>query len=351
MFKTCLFHTTDADPQVIEEQSLLSREESAAIKGLLIALVVLGHNSIITQNIVIGGKKIVFPWLYSFHVYGFYILPFIYGFSFSGTTSSLIRYLGKRIRQNIVKLYPLYFLFGILCVLIYVFHEKENFNDAGIVWALTTGYQPLLYQYIGFGFLWFLPTYCAILLWHDIYFAGNKTGRAILIAACTVFWVAGWWWGNDASYIPFALITGLRLSLLGILARIILEKGRNGIIFRIISLLLFCLIPVFIYFRDDLPEIDTFISRLVLPIIGFVFLFSFKEYLSRSRLLRLLGRYSLPIYLLHVFVFNLFLYLSPVNNLPAGFVIYFLTMGITLATTMFIRRIPRVNSLFCLQHD
>jgi len=61
----------------MEEKSLkirdisISREHSAAMKGLLISLVVLGHCIFFTD---------VFPlrswdWLYCFHVAGFFILP------------------------------------------------------------------------------------------------------------------------------------------------------------------------------------------------------------------------------------------------------------------------------------
>lgn len=53
--------------------SLLTRDESVGVKGLLIFLVVLGHNSLAMEYTGL------YSLLYSFHVYCFYILPFLYG--------------------------------------------------------------------------------------------------------------------------------------------------------------------------------------------------------------------------------------------------------------------------------
>lgn len=61
--------------------SLISRDASTAIKGLLMLLIVFGHTGMLTTNFVTGDRTILWHWLYSFHVYVFLILPFIYGYS------------------------------------------------------------------------------------------------------------------------------------------------------------------------------------------------------------------------------------------------------------------------------
>lgn len=63
------------------ERVIVSREESNAIKGLLILLIALGHNSIL--SFAWDGCEPVEAyfhrnWLYQFHVYVFFMLPFIY---------------------------------------------------------------------------------------------------------------------------------------------------------------------------------------------------------------------------------------------------------------------------------
>lgn len=61
-------------------QSLIAREASTAIKGLLMLLVVFGHTSLLTTDYSTGDKTFLWKWLYTFHVYIFFILPFIYGY-------------------------------------------------------------------------------------------------------------------------------------------------------------------------------------------------------------------------------------------------------------------------------
>ena len=63
-----------------EVPSLISRDASTAIKGLLMLLIVFGHTGWITTDFATGNRTFFWHWLYSFHVYIFLILPFIYGY-------------------------------------------------------------------------------------------------------------------------------------------------------------------------------------------------------------------------------------------------------------------------------
>ena len=70
--------------------SLISRDDSTAIKGLLLLLVAFGHTSMLTTNYSVGDKIFLWYWLYSFHVYLFFILPFVYGYKKrEGTTKEI----------------------------------------------------------------------------------------------------------------------------------------------------------------------------------------------------------------------------------------------------------------------
>ena len=55
-------------------QSLIGREESTALKAILILIVILGHN----KYLMGVNDMLSFRFLYSFHVYAFFLLPFLY---------------------------------------------------------------------------------------------------------------------------------------------------------------------------------------------------------------------------------------------------------------------------------
>lgn len=60
--------------------SKMHHEESTAIKGLLMLLIMLGHNWMLTHNPETGVRLLWKDWVYCFHVYCFFILPWFYGY-------------------------------------------------------------------------------------------------------------------------------------------------------------------------------------------------------------------------------------------------------------------------------
>ena len=86
--------------------SLISRNESSAIKGLLMLLIVFGHTGMITTNLATGEKTFFWQWLYSFHVYVFLILPFIYGNHKSIETDKPdgLRIISNDLKHNLIKI-------------------------------------------------------------------------------------------------------------------------------------------------------------------------------------------------------------------------------------------------------
>lgn len=60
--------------------SLLKRDLSVGWKGILILLIVLGHNSILCKPSIEADHFYIWrTWLYTFHVWAFFVLPFLYG--------------------------------------------------------------------------------------------------------------------------------------------------------------------------------------------------------------------------------------------------------------------------------
>ena len=85
-----------------------------------------------------------------------------------------------------------------------------------------------------------------------------------------------------------------------------------------------------------------------MPILAFLLLFGLREVLSKSKLLKIIGKYSLQIYLLHVYVVNALvafvLHFLP-ESVWIGVAVYILTMVISIALSMVIAKMPILNKV------
>ena len=141
----------------MQNESLISREESTAIKGLLIFLIILGHNSFFSSESRIG-----MVYLYLFHIQAFFMLPFLY-------PHKKISFI--RIRDYVIRLYyPFIILFLFLSLLNYVgnilgvipenvssqmIETDKHWNDFLLTILTGNGYN--IDYFTGLQFLWFLP--------------------------------------------------------------------------------------------------------------------------------------------------------------------------------------------------
>ena len=319
--------------------SLLSRDESSAFKGILILLVVLGHNSILMK------ETNLFPYLYSFHVYCFYILPFLYGITFHDEKKGNCFYLLKRQINHYRKLGLIYLFWCLMGVLLAIFVKQIPFQPWKCIQAILWGHQTLLKDYCGFSFLWFIPTFLAVMLWRDVYFLSTKLGKKVLFYLGVFLWcgaVAGMGGSHSLGmWCPFALIQGLFFSMAGIAVRFILEQTRieDGTISKCYCLL-FPIIPLYVYFRRFLPYGFNYLTWSCCPILAFLCLYSIKNYLTKCRLFLLAGKYSLQVYLLHTIVFNILLLIVKQQNIITGIISYFATLVITAIGIWFADRFP-----------
>lgn len=273
--------------------SLLSRNESNALKGFLIILVVLGHNKFVMK----GGMSNVF--LYSFHVYAFYYLPFLYDF--------------KRIewknffRQNLTRLYVPYTIFFGLVTLV-AFTTGTSLPPIKVVVAYICGSQNMLHTTFGFGsFLWFLPTMLSVLMFRQIYYRSRFVWRNILLILSGICWLGfaymfGWyipvWW-----YTPFCLTVGLGMVLPAVLLRSVITQVKQPAIVLCFFLLM---VAIMIFYPVAHKYSYTYltINRLLCSILIFSLLLTISRYLAGSKLLINLGVQSLVIYLTHQFIYN-----------------------------------------------
>ena len=316
--------------------SLLTREESNAIKGILILLVVLGHNSVLMKHTG------MYEYIYSFHVYCFFILPFLYGYTQSGETFAK-RFQSVLIRSR--KNYIIYLILSLICLGISIFLGKVIFSPANVIYAITTGSQNLLIKYVGFGMLWFLPTICAILFWHQIYYTINTKYRYVFLLTTFVLWILAALgitnYHEIGLYVPFALAPGLYHVLTGVLSRKLIthQRSKSNIVFKIIISAFFILF--FVYKRYSLPFSIYYLTWLLCPIAAMFILYHLRTILKRIKILIMIGRYSFGIYLLHIFIYN-GIYRCVVNNsLLWGLILFVITVIISFVVTVIFNFIAR----------
>lgn len=151
------------------ERVIVSREESNAIKGLLILLIALGHNSIL--SFAWDGCEHVEAyfhrnWLYQFHVYVFFMLPFIYNEQ---------PYRKGNLRKYAVRMLWPYFWICLICLAVSVLIGAPFNGWANLAWTLVSGNIDLLGINIGAQFPWFLMTMFALMLLKDLYYSLSRS--------------------------------------------------------------------------------------------------------------------------------------------------------------------------------
>lgn len=150
---------------------VITRQESAAIKGLLIFIIVLGHNYIFAERFVT-----CYDYLYTFHVACFFILSFIY----PPKRLSKSRVVDYFVRTYIP--YICFFLLLFLCNLILrtrgiTLGRSEQIGEMSLIGALTSilnGGVDLLPTYTIFQYLWFLPAWFSFSVLKDLLHGGGQ---------------------------------------------------------------------------------------------------------------------------------------------------------------------------------
>ena len=342
----------------MEKPSLISRDESSAIKGLLMLLIIFGHTSMVTTDFATGDRTYLWKWLYTFHVFVFFILPFIYGYKRKRNVVEG----GGRIdyqevilesRRNFVKLFIPYMWFCVISGILFISVGGGEFNPRGMVYAFVFGNQSALGQYFGFNLLWFLPAMLALLTLRSIYYNSNKYVRISIVAISLILW--GLWFFRvfdisvASTYVPFAISQGFYFIIFGLLSRWLIEKHWPNKYVIPVVLLLIALFTWIDWKPIKLPHFSLYaVMRMLMPVLVFMFLYVFRNLLSKSKLLKLIGTYSLQIYLIHVFIINalnvLFLHFTK-ESVGLGVVIYVITIIISIVLAMIMVKVPIINKI------
>lgn len=297
------------------EKKYIDKDLSDTIKGILIILIVFGHNHVLCPNTEAFG---IMDYLYKFHVIGFFILPFFYNTNNDCSKNQVFKIMTRC-------LIP-YIWICLICYFCNSFYTKSFAISQYTILALLQGTQTPLRETFGFVFPWFLPAYCSFSIM--LMFARKYK---LILWGLTLFSVITWSWSWNTFYIfkniaPFG--SGLAVSYFGAgCISFYLNNVSNW--WKSISMLIFVFLTIGYWECWQLG----FLFKLF-PIFFFgaaLFLFPFMQ----CRILRIIGKSSLGIYLFHMFIVNITYMLFP-KNILYGFLGFILSLLIPLFLTRYI---------------
>lgn len=302
----------------------INQKASINIKGLLILLIVIGHN-----HLLVPINSFLMEWLYNFHVLIFFILPMFYK---NDNKHLSIKYIIDLIVRNWTP-----YLFTTIIALAINSIININFTvNSMTLFAFLNGSTTMTGKYLGATFLWFLPTYCTFSILH-ILAQKYKILKISILFLGLIFWFLTW---EQFEYLKIHSLFGIPMAIkcfsLGYLTKILFKKqyiiNIGFYIFIIITILLF-------YYPQN-----NYLFNIIWPISAFCFVFSIQN-LLKDKLFSTLGKYSLIIYLIHVFIYQFIKYITDqgffwsISNLIA-------TIAISILIASIIDKITLIKKLY-----
>ncbi len=287
--------------------SLIGVNASTAVKGFLLLLVILGHN----RYLMAGEEMFAFKFLYSFHVYAFFLLVGLYDYR----AQSSFRFLVKNLRRFYI---PYIFIF----LLMYIISEIKG-SDIEINHVLGAYLSGDVFRAWGFGSaFWFIPTMFVFLILKQLYYASSLIGRSIFILAGMLGLIVHSYLFPQwiIAYVPLCVWRGLGMLFLAIVFRWIYQRY-NGIVW-INLLFYFVVVAAFIIYSNDNVYLYLTFNRIICPLAIFLFILQQLPAMIKSQWLIKLGQNSFPIYVIHIFLYQIVYILFDKLNLSG------LTIGV-----------------------
>ena len=307
--------------------SSIPRDTSEIMKGILILLIILGHNSILSQC-----TPDVDFYLRSFRTPLFLILPWFYIATTPPTWSKIAKRSGK--------IWFWYLAFFVVQVILYNLLFDTTFSLGETLKAFFLGGHTLLKGVTGYMYLWFMPAFFFSMLVRDVYTIANKPSRIAMIVA-SIGIVAFFAFHAYTNYI--AIIQGVFFAALGITASLLALPKKSVYRWGIIAIFAVCSVLMFVDATKGLV-------LPFMPYIAFLALWSIIEF-GKNYLnwFQHLGKLSMFIYLTHPLIFQLLLRVVPNNysQVVYGTIIFLLTTLISIIVSWCmqktIKAIPVVN--------
>lgn len=344
---------------MIGTKSLMTREESTAMKGLLMVLIVLCHNALLNNSLVDGSYLPHRRYIYLFHVTCFFILPLMYGYTYKYGENARWRNIGHDTWRNFVRCWVPYTWFFLLFIVVGIFQHRE-FTPSLLAYAYIEGSQSPMAWILGVHFLWFLPSMCALLIMKSCWYNAKTWVKVVLVVLGVALMIQNIWsvFGHIDIWdtIPFSLVQGLKYLMIALMTRCIIEYIDQKYCIMMCGILLIILTMLFVMDegKDILIVLPHFrIMEWLLPVSFFPLLYYVRKIWTKSNLLMLIGRYSLYIYLTHVIVYNvvnqLILHFFERSYL-IGWISMFVTLGICIGIAFIIDRLKWIRMIvFCKQ--
>lgn len=308
----------------MNEQIYLDKNISKSIKGILIILIVFGHNHVLCPNDVSGG---LMEYFYKFHIAGFFILPFFY----DNRQLPSRKACGNIMIRNWIP----YLWICILCLFCLGLMKHHLELGGKTIVAFFMGTQTPIKHNFGFVFPWFLPTYCTM----SILFLWAKKHKLFY---WSLFFISLVLWG--LSFEDFYVLKNI--VPLG-LALAIYYFGTGVLTFRLnmwskyskwVAIFVFAALSVCFWKHVSLGLVN-----MLFPVSFFLVLLLVAPRIN-CRFLRLLGENSLGIYLLHMFVVNVTFRLLPVT-IPMGILGFLISLFVPLLINIMITRFRLFRAL------
>lgn len=303
-----------------------------ALKGILIALIVAGHNPLIT-----GAFPGLFEALYSFHVVAFLLLPFWF---------PVPPLSGRLVKDRAVRyLVPHYVFYLLACVFFALTLADDSWGQRlfAVGMGALVGSADTVKAGSGLSLFWFLPALLTLTLlrsWHAragggvsvlILAIAAHLGIGLLPEAVRVLTPFGllialfvfplgqfivWAWPKYVA--PWLLRWGLIAGITWIATLVYIFWARSA--FNVGELTLYSVLHPLHLFLHDASALAAFVALTALcatPI-------------GRLPFLAAMGRASLLIYLIHSFVFQALLLVTPRLGVPLNLVIGLMLFALTL---------------------
>lgn len=341
---------------LVNSTTNISRDESATIKGILILLIVLGHNQFFTT---LTEKVQLMGYLYCFHIQSFFLLNYSYP----------IKPLNKeRIINHFVRYYvPFCILFLTLTFLRYGTGAVIQWKKLPLVFFMGGG--TFLRQFTGIQILWFLPAFFSTVILKEYWAYCSNYGKKVffyiggLVVAFSIslplFPTALQEVFNKIKFIFYYPLIGIQYLFCGLLFRCFVT---SKISFKTeVSLFILGTLLYFIdYFYIALPIWGWHNHTPLLGILslGMPFLFLHlllrnAERLAQVTWLKKIGENSFIIYLVHPFIGYVLFELCPQKStwyitmlLPS----LFLMLASGYASALLLKQFPALYKLLFPQN-